>query len=249
MQSALDQFRISIGRVRDLIALHNSVRAQATGALDVSDMLRAALVLAVSALDYYVHEVVTLGMLEIHRGQRSEPVPSANTTQSAFSRFQVSLGSARQDRLTAIDIASWLENEIQQTQGYTFLQQSYTVSTLIPTISNSLVNRLNSASWLEGEIRERLGYQSFQQADKIAEAIRYISDKKLWDEVAVQMTKPSKDIKQQLNSIVDRRNKIAHEADIDPTFNIGSRWNIDELLVGNAVDFIEMLVESIHQVL
>ena len=249
MQSALDQFRISIGRVRDLIALHNSVKAQATGALDVSDMLRAALVLAVSALDYYVHEVVTLGMLEIHRGQRSEPAPSANTTQSAFSRFQVSLGSARQDRLTAIDIASWLENEIQQTQGYAFLQQSYTVSTLIPTISNSLVNRLNSASWLEGEIRERLGYQSFQQADKIAEAIRYISDKKLWDEVAVQMTKPAKDIKQQLNSIVDRRNKIAHEADIDPTFNIGSRWNIDELLVGNAVDFIEMLVESIHQVL
>lgn len=249
MQSALDQFRISIGRVRDLIALHNSVKAQATGALDVSDMLRAALVLAVSALDYYVHEVVTLGMLEIHRGKRSEPIPSANTTQSAFSRFQVSLGGARQDRLTAIDIASWLEAEIQQAQGYTFLQPSYTVSALLPIISSSILNRLNNTSWLESEIRERLGYQSFQQADKIAEAVRYISDKKLWDEVAVQMNKSAKDIKQQLNSIVDRRNKIAHEADIDPTFNIGSRWNIDELLVGNAVDFIEMLVESIHQVL
>ncbi|NJP08464.1 MAG: hypothetical protein HC866_02465 [Leptolyngbyaceae cyanobacterium RU_5_1] len=249
MQSALDQFHISIGRVRDLIALHNSVKAQATGALDVSDMLRAALVLAVSALDYYVHEVVTLGMLEIHRGNRSEPIPSANTTQSAFSRFQVSLGGARQDRLTAIDIASWLEAEIQQTQGYTFFQQSYTVSDLIPTISSSILGRLNSTSWLESEIRERLGYQSFQQADKIADAIRYISDKKLWDEVAIQMTKSPKDIKQQLNSIVDRRNKIAHEADIDPTFNIGSRWNIDEVLVGDAVDFIEMLVESIHQVL
>lgn len=249
MQSALDQFRISIGRVRDLIALHNSVKAQATGALDVSDMLRAALVLAVSALDYYVHEVVTLGMLEIHRGKRSEPMPSANTTQSAFSRFQVSLGGARQDRLTAIDIASWLEAKIQQTQGYTFLQQSYTVSNLIPTISSSILDRLNNTSWLESEIRERLGYQSFQQADKIADAIRYISDKKLWDKVAVQMNKSSKDVKQQLNSIVDRRNKIAHEADIDPTFNIGSRWNIDELLVGDAVNFIEMLVESIHQVL
>jgi hypothetical protein len=249
MQSALDQFRISLSCVRDLIALHNSVKAQATDALDVSDMLRAALVLAVSALDYYVHEVVTLGMLEIHRGQRSEPVPSANTTQSAFSRFQVSLGSARQDRLTAIDIASWLENEIQQAQGYAFLQQSYTVSTLIPTISHSLVDKLNNTSWLESEIRERLGYQSFQQADKIAEAIRYISDKKLWDEVAIRMTKPTKDIKQQLNSIVDRRNKIAHEADIDPTFGIGSRWNIDEVLVGDAVNFIETLVDSIHQVL
>lgn len=249
MQSALDQFRISIGRVRELIALHNSVKAQATGALDVSDMLRAALVLSVSALDYYVHEVVTLGMLEIHRGQRSEPTPSANTAQSAFSRFQVSLGGARQDRLTALDIASWLEAELQQAQGYDFLQQSHRISNLIPTISSSILVKLNNTSWLESEIRERLGYQSFQQADKIAEAIRYISSKKLWDEVAIQMTKPAKEIKQQLNSIVDRRNKIAHEADIDPTFNIGDRWNIDELLVSEAVDFIERLVESIHQVL
>jgi hypothetical protein len=121
---------------------------------------------------------------------------------------------------------------------------------LIPTISNSVVNRLNNTSWLESEIRERLGYQSFQQADKIADAIRYISDKKLWDEVASLMARNAKDIKQQLNLIVDRRNKIAHEADIDPTtFSIGSRWNIDEILVGDAVAFIEILVESIHQVL
>lgn len=249
MQSALEQFRISIGRVRDLIDLHNSVKAQATGPLDVSDMLRAALVLAVSALDYYVHEVVTLGMLEIHRGQRSEPTPSANTTQSAFSRFNVSLGGARQERLAAIDIASWLETEIGQTHGYAFLQQSYTVAALIPAISSSVVNRLNNASWLEDEIRERLGYQSFQQPKKIAEAIRYISDKNLWDEVANKISRRPEDIKQQLNSIVDRRNKIAHEADIDPTFNIGNRWNIDEVLVGDAVDFIEQIVESIHQVL
>ena len=125
---------------------------------------------------------------------------------------------------------------------------------LIPIISNSILDKLNNTSWLESEIRERLGYQSFQQADKIADAIRYISGKKLWEEVATKMSTPTKnitaqDIKQQLNSIVDRRNKIAHEADIDPTFNIGSRWNIDELLVGDAVDFIEILVESIHSVL
>ncbi|MGF1520149.1 MAG: HEPN domain-containing protein [Nodosilinea sp.] len=249
MQSALEQFRISIGRVRDLISLHNSIKAQSTGALDVSDMLRAALVLSVSALDFYVHEIVTLGMLEIHRGQRPEPISSNSTTQSAFSRFQVSLGDARQDRLTAIDIASWLETEIQQAQGTEFLQQSYTIEQLIPTISNSILRKLDNSSWLESEIRKRLGYQSFQQADKIADAIRYISDEKLWDEISAQMSKPAKDVKQQLNSIVDRRNKIAHEADIDPTFNIGSRWNIDEILVDNAVNFIEELVENMHQVI
>ncbi|GAB4286850.1 MAG: hypothetical protein Fur0025_19740 [Oscillatoriaceae cyanobacterium] len=249
MQSALDQFRISINRVRDLISLHNSIKAQSTPALDLSDILRAAFVLAVSALDYYVHEVVTLGMLEIHRGERPEPPPTANTSQSAFARFQVSLGGARQERLIAIDIAAWLENEIQQNQGSSFLQQSYTVSDLLPIISDSLRNQLNQDSWLEAEIRERLGYQSFQQPEKIADAMRLISHKKLWDEVAIRLGMSAKDVKQQLNLIVDRRNKIAHEADIDPTFGIGSRWVINETLVIDAVDFIESVVENIHQVL
>lgn len=249
MQSALDQFRISIARVRDLISIHNSVKAQSTPALDLSDILRAALVLAVSALDYYVHEVVTLEMLEIHRGQRSEPNPPRNSSQSAFSRFQVSLGGARQERLIAMDIASWLENEIQQSQGSSFLQQSHTVSALLPVISNSVLNRLNNASWLEDEFRERLSYQSFQQPEKIADAIRLISDKKLWEEVAQKLGRSAKEVKQQLSAIVDRRNKIAHEADIDPTYNIGSRWNIDEVIVSDAVNFVEQVVESIHQIL
>lgn len=122
-------------------------------------------------------------------------------------------------------------------------------SGLIPAISNSILNRLNNTSWLEDEIRKGLSYKSFQQPDKIAEVIRQISDKKLWDEVAIKMSKPPEDIKQQLTLIVDRRNKIAHEADIDPTLNIGNRWYIDESMVGDTVDFIEQVVESIHQIL
>ena len=249
MQSAIDQFRISIKRVRDLISLHNSIKAQSTSALDLSDILRATLVLTVSALDYYIHEVVTLGMLEIYRGQRPEPSVSANTYKSAFSRFKVSLGGASQERKIALDIESWLETEIQQNYGSEFLQQSYQLSHLLPMISNSMVNRLNNTSWLENEIRETLGFQSFQQPDKIADAIRLISDKKLWDEVGNNMNKPAKDIKQQLTFIVDRRNKIAHEADIDPTYNIGNRWPIDDILVYEAVDFVEDVVENIHQIL
>jgi hypothetical protein len=249
MLSALKQFRISVTRVRDLISLYNSLQAQATSILDLSDILRAALVMTVSALDYYVHEVVTLGMLEIHRGDRAEPAPKNNNSQSAFARFQVSLGGARQERMIAVDIANWLEQDIQTNQGASFLRQSHTISSLLPFISSSLRNRLNNASWLEDEIRERLGYQSFQNPEKIADAIRLISDQKLWDEVAGKIGITAKEVKQQLSAIVDRRNKIAHEADIDPTFNIGSRWNINAVLVNDAVDFIEKVVESIHQIL
>lgn len=191
MQSAFDQFRISINRVRDLIAVHNSVKVISTPALDLSDILRAALVLSVSALDYYVHEVVRLGMLEVYNGSRPEP--------PAFSRFQITLDTAR-----------------------------------------SLDNLL------EDEIRQRHSYKSFQQPDNIAEAIRLISDKKLWEEVGYVMDRPAKDIKQELSIIIDRRNKIAHEADIDPSFSLGNRWGINEELVNEAVDFIEQVVESIH---
>jgi hypothetical protein len=63
------------------------------------------------------------------------------------------------------------------------------------------------------------------------------------------MSRSARDIKQQLSLIVDRRNKIAHEADIDPTLNLGDRWYIDEAMVNDAVNFIEQVVESIHQIL
>lgn len=62
------------------------------------------------------------------------------------------------------------------------------------------------------------------------------------------MGRPAKDIKQELSIIVDRRNKIAHEVDIDPTLGLGNRWGINEDLVNDAVDFIEQIVESIHLV-
>lgn len=63
------------------------------------------------------------------------------------------------------------------------------------------------------------------------------------------MGKSDKDIKQQLSLIVDRRNKIAHEADIDPSYGIGNRWNINQILVNDAVNFLEQLVRAIDQIL
>ncbi|MEO3706990.1 hypothetical protein [Trichormus azollae] len=154
MQSALDQLCISIQRVRDLISLHNSIKAQATAGLDVSDILRSALVLSVSTLDYYVHEVVTLGMLEIHRGTRPELAVTANATQSAFSRFKVSLGSAREDRTIAIDIANWIESEIQQSYADDILEHYHDISSLISVISTIILTRINNNPCLENEIKK-----------------------------------------------------------------------------------------------
>jgi hypothetical protein len=67
----------------------------------------------------------------------------------------------------------------------------------------------------------------------------------LWNEIANKTGKSANDLKKQLDLIVDRRNKIAHEADIDPSFP-GNRWPIDEDMVKDAIDFIEKLVETIE---
>ncbi len=195
MSSPIELFRGNLSRVLDLGALHDALRTQVTEGLDLSDILRAELVFAVSCLDHYVHEVTHVGMLETYAGRRQ---PS-----QAYSRFQVSIGGVSR----AFDD---LEND----------------------------------DWFDDEIRRRHQWQTFEHPDKIAEAIRLVSDIALWDAVATRLNVPPDDIKNQLRLIVDRRNKIAHEADLDPIYP-GNRWPIDSKQVGDSVQFIQRVVEAI----
>jgi hypothetical protein len=55
----------------------------------------------------------------------------------------------------------------------------------------------------------------------------------------------SSDVKQRLKLIVDRRNKIAHEADMDPTYP-KARWPISAPDVEDVVRFLVDVVEAIH---
>ena len=199
MQAAIDQFRVNIARVRNLRVIYNALNVQTTAVIDLSDILRSELVMAVSALDLYIHEIVRLGMLEVYRGTRPET--------SAFLRFQISLEGVRQ-------------------------------AVSDPTNDN----------WLDNEIRERHGWRSFQQAKPIADVIRLISDIKLWEQVSNYLGMPAQEIRQQLNLIADRRNKIVHEADMDPT-PYDTQWPIDEALVDDAINFIEQIAETIHDLL
>ena len=189
MSVPLDQFRENIGRVRNLVSIFKALRPQVTPAIDLSDVLRAALVLGVSAFDRYIHEVVRIGMLEAFAGKRP------NTT--AFLSFQVSTSSVKQALSSPLD-----------------------------------------TDWLDIEIRRQHGYRSFQRSTHVANAIGLISSVALWEEVARQLGASAAATKDQLNLIVDRRNKIAHEADMDPG-SPGARWPIDELLVEQATKFLE----------
>jgi len=105
--------------------------------------------------------------------------------------------------------------------------------------------RPSGNAWFESEIREKHGYLAFQQPDKIADAVRLFSPCNLWPSLASHLGEPASDIKTRLKLIVDRRNKIAHEADLDPSYP-GARWPISSRDANNTVDFISELCEAIH---
>ncbi len=101
--------------------------------------------------------------------------------------------------------------------------------------------------WLGEAVREKHSWLSFQHPDKLADAIRLISPVKLWEEVSKELALPAKDVKVRLQLIVERRNKIAHEADMDPT-NPGFRWPINGALAQDTLDFLDKIAQAVFKV-
>jgi len=99
---------------------------------------------------------------------------------------------------------------------------------------------------IESDIRAQHGYLAFQHPDRIADAVRSVSDLKLWDEVGARLGQPAKEVKQHLILVVERRNKIAHEADVDPTF--GARWPIRSSDVLGVVEFVDKVARAIDEI-
>ena len=200
MLSAIQQCRANIERVRVLGGLYGVLEQWTTSAVDATDLLRAQFVMVVSALDYYIHEITRIGMLEVYNGTRPPT--------DAFLRYQVSMGAAMKG--------------------------------LVGASGNSM---------LEAEIRESHGYQAFQHPDRIADAVRLFSSCELWPSVSTQLGMSVRDAKDQLRLIVDRRHKIAHEADLAPSYTGAVvHWPIAPSDSANAVNFIQNLCEAIHVV-
>jgi len=103
----------------------------------------------------------------------------------------------------------------------------------------------NALIYLETEIRTRHSYSSFQQPDKIAEAVRLFSTVELWNAVGAHFGEDPNTLKKTLKLLVERRNKIAHEADLDPSFP-GQRWPINRNDTEAALAFVEKIGEAIY---
>ena len=118
-----------------------------------------------------------------------------------------------------------------------------TATTEIYTLS--LHDALPISIWVETAIRKSHSFLSFQHPDKLAEAIRLIHSDPIWPALENRIGVPAKDLKEHLKLIVDRRNKIAHEADIDPSYP-GLRWPITKHDTSVATDYLVSLVEAIN---
>jgi len=121
--------------------------------------------------------------------------------------------------------------------------QEFIFSTEKDILFKKAIMEEKSDVWLNHQIRYRNGFKSFQEADKIQEAMLLIIDTDIWKEVADNLENDIKQIKRRLNLIIDRRNQISHEADIEPTYQELRTIYIDD--VQDSILFIESLVEVI----
>lgn len=110
----------------------------------------------------------------------------------------------------------------------------------------------NSA--VEQVLREQNSYKSFVDPQKLAEILSCFCSKP-WDEIVSKHNeKFGGDLDRaymtaQLRSIWQRRNKIAHEADINPALAGVSLWPIDAADTDITIQFVEQLGECLVDVI
>lgn len=105
-----------------------------------------------------------------------------------------------------------------------------------------------------GYLRDQFGWQSFQAPDKIKDALSHVSEVPLWPSVAAWLTDQADEVfsasqvQETLKKIVDRRNKIAHEADRDPE-RIDAKQSVTADEATEAITTIERMASAIIRVI
>lgn len=216
MTSALTIFKFGINETRKMTFVYEHfVNELKIPPHEVSDILRAQIVNSVSAFDRLIHELVNIGVIEMFLGQRVKTKKFLNQPFKA------------ETLIKSIEFSK---------PGY------------IPTSIND-----NPQFLVEKEMREKMSYLAFEAPDKVKDALSYI-----WDmdhkmqAIAIDMALPGTDsnakqkkLEQELQLIVDRRNQIAHEGDVDPATN--TKRSITKEMAQDSIDFMEKLGLSIHK--
>jgi hypothetical protein len=202
LNRAIQQFETNLEGLKQLGAIYLAFVEKVTQVISLDELLRAELVLAVGALDCYVHDLVRIGMGGFFKTGKGE--------SNAYLNFGVSL-----DFMKKLLLASSGSEKL---------------------------------SLFEQEIRRLHAYRTFQTAENISQALSFIGIKTIWDKVGAILGMNSSDVRTRLDLIVDRRNRIVHESDVDPSLGIGNKYPIDFPLVDSAVRFLNSVAYAIHQI-
>ena len=198
MNDPLRQFLKNIESIDTIDGIHSYFEQQVP-AIDISEILRAEYVLLVSAFDYYIHDLVREGMLEIFDGK--------NKSNPDYDKFHISLKSVN----------------------------------LLLSNKDMLTRR----QLLDNEIRKINSKHSYQAPGNVERALSLISFKSVWKNISIDLKMDKEDIVKELGLIVHRRNKIAHEADINPLTN--DKTSIDKKTINDVRDFLVKLVRAINK--
>jgi len=196
MSKSLDQFKKNLNSIEIVDGIYLYFESNVK-AMDVSEILRAQYVMLVSAFDYYIHDIVREGMLEIFDGKKK--------SNRNYEQFLISLKA---------------------------------LQLILATKDKNLRNQI-----IDNEIRKITCKQSFQGPSNVERALSLISIKSIWQSLSHKLKIPKDDLIKKLGLIVNRRNKIAHEADIDPITL--SKTPIDRTTLIDVKLFIISVVDAI----
>lgn len=179
------RFKECLQRARCVCELQEYLCNNHADVLDTTDMLRAAVVLSVSAFDFLLHEIFLIEVLSRYRSGRS------------VSRFHIPFDATI---AASSDVEMIIEKHVRQTNSY----------------------------------------KSFVEPGKYSEAMGcFVASP--WDKVAAKLGHDTSPVKQRVRAVYQWRNRIAHEADINPVFAGVELWPIAKQDVVDAIDDFEAI--------
>ncbi|MGW7516970.1 hypothetical protein ACWGJ2_15400 [Streptomyces sp. NPDC054796] len=202
-------FQTNLEYARKLIAAGESLQGLQPGALDITDLYRAAWVQAVSATDHWLHEEL------FRRVEELAADPEADLP-AQLRRFELPL--------SVIEAVRREER----------------------TMADAVLHH----------VRAKWAFASLHNPRKIAEAYKLVSDIDLWQKVAVRMNGwnqnrtnfSSQTVRKRFSAVIERRNKIAHHADLEDG-DLKQRRPITAADANEAVNWLERVVLAVAKVL
>lgn len=214
MNNYLTLFDNNVTRARSLSTIYINLRDN-VGIEDIynNNLLKAQLVNVVSAFDMFIHGIVKKGVIEIF-----------NKTRRETPKFQ-SFAFQAKTILRLIEVMS---------PGF------------MPSSSDEIPDVI-----LEKELSDKLSFMSFQSPDKVTDALSLIWSEPhkmqvLATEIGINgsnINDKANNLKQELTTIIQRRNQIAHEGDINPATQLPRSIELSD--VEKATDFITSLGHAV----